>query len=93
MSRRAMVLTLLLASAAIGLLPLLLLPGAEFAGADGQGAELITALRPGYIPWLTPLFTPPGAETESLLFALQAALGAGGLGFGFGYLVGRRGRL
>ncbi len=33
---------------------------------------------------------PPGGETESLLFCLQAALGSGVLFFGFGYLVARK---
>ena len=43
----------------------------------------------GYQPWFEPLWTPPSKEIESLLFSLQAALGAGLLGY---YVGLRRGR-
>jgi cobalt/nickel transport protein len=66
----------------------LVLPGlgGEFKGSDDQGTDAITAARPDYKPWFKPLWEPPSAEIESLLFALQAALGAGFLG----YVIGRR---
>lgn len=64
--------------------------GAEFLPSDGQAEELITAIHPDYEPWFSPLFEPPGGEIESMLFALQAAIGAGGLGFVFGVLRERR---
>lgn len=48
----------------------------------------ITAANPDYQPWFSPLWEPPSGEIESLLFALQAALGAGLLGY---YLGLRRG--
>lgn len=54
-----------------------------FGGADGKAHDLIGELAPGYEPWFEPLFEPAG-ETESLLFALQAALGAGVIGFWLG---------
>ncbi len=63
--------------------------GAEFAGADGQAMAAVTALQPDYEPWFGPLWQPPSGEVESLLFALQAALGAGLLGY---YLGLRRGQ-
>jgi cobalt/nickel transport protein len=64
----------------------------EFAGADGQAEGVITAVNPGYEPWFTPLWKPAG-ETETMLFSLQTAIGAGLLAFSFGYWVGRlRGR-
>ena len=63
--------------------------GAEFAGADGQAMAAVTAIQPDYQPWFSPLWEPPSSEVESLLFALQAALGAGLLGY---YLGLRRGQ-
>nr|WP_281375691.1 energy-coupling factor ABC transporter substrate-binding protein [Gellertiella hungarica] len=57
---------------------------AEFSGSDGQAEALITEIRPDYQPWFSPLWEPPSGEIESLLFALQAAVGAGLIGFYFG---------
>ncbi|TXH32254.1 MAG: energy-coupling factor ABC transporter substrate-binding protein [Rhodospirillaceae bacterium] len=57
---------------------------AEFAGSDNQAEQAITALDPDYKPWAAPLWEPPSGEIESLLFALQAAIGAGLLGYYFG---------
>lgn len=72
--------------------PLFMLPDAEFGGADGEAEEAILEIQPDYEPWLTPVFKPQSGEIESLLFALQAALGAGVLGYGLGYLKGRAGK-
>lgn len=66
------------------LLPLGL--GGEFAGSDDQASKAIAAAVPGFKPWAEPVWEPPSGEVESLLFALQAALGAGFLG----YVIGRR---
>lgn len=55
-----------------------------FSGADGQAENAISELAPDYKPWMTALFEPPSGEVESLLFALQAALGAGFIGYFFG---------
>ncbi|WP_374651749.1 energy-coupling factor ABC transporter substrate-binding protein [Dongia sp.] len=57
---------------------------AAFTGSDGQAETLINQAHPDYQPWVTPLWEPPSSEIESLLFALQAALGAGLLGYYFG---------
>ena len=65
-------------------------PGSEFGGADGAAGEAVLALDPDYEPWAESPIQLPGGETESLLFCLQAALGAGVLGFGFGFLAGRK---
>lgn len=85
---------LLLAAALMVALPLWLVPAPEagpdgelpeaFGGADGKAQEAILALAPEYEPWFSPLFEPPGGEVESLLFALQAALGSGFIGFWLG---------
>lgn len=60
--------------------------GEAWAGADAQAEGVIGALAPDYQPWIAPLFEPPSGEIESLLFALQAAIGAGILGFVAGRL-------
>ena len=78
---------LLLMAVAIVVLPLLIKGGAEFGGSDGQAQDMIDGA--GYQPWFEPLWTPPSKEIESLLFSLQAALGAGLLGY---YVGLRRGR-
>jgi len=57
-----------------------------FAGTDGQATEEITRLKPEYEPWVQPLWQPPGAQVESLLFSVQAALGAGLLGYLLGVM-------
>lgn len=62
--------------------------GAEFAGADGQAMETVAVLNPDYQPWFGFIWEPP-PEIASGLFALQAALGAGVLGY---YLGFRRGQ-
>lgn len=59
----------------------------EFAGADGVAVERIDGT--GYEPWFAPLFEP-SAETASGLFALQAAIGGGVLGYVFGVIRTRR---
>ena len=66
--------------------PLVIAKNAEFSGADGQAEAVITEINKEYKPWVNPLFEPKSGEIESLLFALQAAIGAGILGFGFGRL-------
>ena len=66
----------------------LVLPGlgGDFKGSDDLGTDAITEARPGYKPWFKPIWTPPSEEVEGLLFSLQAALGAGFVG----YMIGRR---
>ena len=49
---------------------------------DDQGPAWI--LSTGYIPWVHPLWEPPNSDMEAGLFALQAAIGAGIMGYVFG---------
>ncbi|NJP04665.1 MAG: energy-coupling factor ABC transporter substrate-binding protein [Chloroflexaceae bacterium] len=72
----------------LAIVPLLLHPESEFGGADGSAEAVITAINPDVEPWFAPFWEPPGGETESLLFALQAALGAGFIGYYFGFKRG-----
>lgn len=60
-----------------------------FVGSDDQAEHAIAASRPDYKPWCAPLWEPPSSEIESLLFGLQAALGAGALGYCLGFYRGR----
>ena len=70
-------------------IPLVLRAGSNFGGSDNAAVQEIGAIDPGAKPWFTPLWTPPGTEVESFLFSLQAALGAGFIGYFFGYKRGR----
>lgn len=85
---------LLLAVIALVVAPLALGVGAgreePFSGADALAEERITADHPDYEPWFHSLYEPPSGEIESGLFALQASLGAGFLGYYFGVARTRR---
>lgn len=76
--------TLLLLVLAIIILPLITKKGAEFGGADGKAESVITEINPEYEPWFKNLIEPASGEIESLLFASQAALGAGIIGYYIG---------
>lgn len=72
-------------------IPLVIITDSEFSGSDSLGAETITHLAPDYdSAWTTNWWVPPGGETESGLFALQAAFGGVLIGYCFGYLKGRK---
>jgi len=58
----------------------------EFTGADNQIQVVIVQENSAYKPWFKSIWTPPSGEIESLLFALQAAIGAGYIG----YYIGRK---
>lgn len=59
----------------------------SFAGTDSVVTEVLE--EEGKEPWFHPIFEPGSGEIESGLFALQAAIGAGIVGFAFGNLRGR----
>ncbi|MEG7530840.1 MAG: energy-coupling factor ABC transporter substrate-binding protein [Hungatella sp.] len=95
-SNRTVVLGLLLACLVLAVCPFFLASKhAEFGGADDAAGAMVSILDPNYEPWAEPILEKilgrelPG-ETESLLFCLQAAVGAGIVCYGFGYLIARK---
>ncbi len=86
--KRSINIVLLLLAAVITIIPLMAVKS-EFGGADGAASEVVEEMNEGFQPWFNPIWTPPGGETESLLFALQAALGSGVIFYWIGYLQGR----
>lgn len=73
---------------ALAVIPLVFVRG-EYGGADGEAQKAITEIQPGYEPWFNHFFEPASDEIESLLFATQAALGAGVIGYAIGLYKGR----
>ena len=80
---------LLLLAALISVAPLVFVRNSEFTGADSKAVETIEEMNDGFVPWFNPIWEPPGGETESLFFALQAAIGSGVIFYCIGYLKGR----
>ena len=60
-----------------------------FGGTDDKATAVVARLDPDYKPWMHSLWSPPSGEIATLLFSLQAALGAGVIGYYLGYLKGR----
>ncbi len=61
--------------------------GAEFGGADDGAEGVVEEVDPDYEPWTNGIwgdYELPG-ETESMLFALQAAIGAIIIGYFIGH--------
>ncbi len=59
---------------------------AKYGGADEKAESVINDITGGtYKPIAEPIWKPPSGEIENLLFGLQAAIGAGLLGYFFGY--------
>ena len=59
-----------------------------FGGSDGAAGEAVE--KTGFKPWASAVWEPPSGEIESLLFALQAAIGAIIIGYFFGYWRGQK---
>ncbi len=71
--------------------PLMTVKDSDFGGSDGVGSEVIAQIAPDYDPnWISNVWTPPGSETESMLFGIQAAAGGILIGYFFGYYRRKR---
>lgn len=80
-------LILLGATILVAIAPLYLAKDAAFEGADGEAMDIVAEIRPDYEPIFEPLMEPASGEIESMLFAVQAALGAGVIGYGVGRIT------
>jgi cobalt/nickel transport system permease protein len=80
----------LVVAAIIGLVtfPLVARRSAQFIGSDSRATSAVRAVDPGYEQWFAGWWSPPSGGVESFLFTLQAAVGAGVVG----YVVGSRRR-
>lgn len=66
-------------------IPFFVNQNASFGGADGEAKGIIKDFAPKYKPWFGSVWSPPSGEIESLLFSLQAAIGALIIGYYIGY--------
>jgi cobalt/nickel transport protein len=80
---------LIIGVVSLTLLPLFIVKEGKFGGADDQGKQEITKINPNYKPWFTSIMQPASSEVAGLLFAAQAALGAGVVGYAIGLYKGR----
>lgn len=95
--KRTQNILLLIGVIALAILPLMMVakPAAGpdgqaveiFTGADDKAKDLISEINPEYQPWFSSIIEPASGEIASMLFALQAALGAGFIGY---YIGGAR---
>jgi cobalt/nickel transport protein len=61
----------------------------EYQGADDRSEAAIKSANADYHPWFEPILKPASGEIETFLFATQAALGAGTIGYIIGLYKGR----
>ena len=80
---------LIVLAIALVIIPLVFIEG-EYCGADDDAGDVIEENNPDYEPWFDSIFEPKSGEIESLLFALQAAIGAIVIGYFFGYYKGKK---
>lgn len=81
---------LLIMAVFLAIVPLVIIKDSEFMGADSTASNVITEINPDYEPWFESLWEPPSGEIETLLFCVQSAIGAGFIGYYFGYMRGKR---
>lgn len=77
---------LLCIAALLIVIPFIINANGEYEGADAQAEGLINEINSDYEPWASSLWEPPSGEVESFIFAAQAALGAGFIG----YFIGKK---
>lgn len=80
---------MILAVVILSVTPLIFIRG-DYEGADGKAEDMIGEIQPNYQPWFEPVLEVPSGEIESLLFASQAAIGAGIIGYVIGLYKSRQ---
>lgn len=65
-------------------------PEEPMVGTDATAVSVIEENHPDYEPWFSPFWENPGGEIESGLFALQAGIGGGIIGFALATFLSRR---
>lgn len=88
-------LILIILTILISFVPLFMLKGAEFVGADTQGSTMVDEITGGYEPWFTPLMEKwiggeLPSEMESFFFCIQTGIGVGVIAFIMGRLYERK---
>jgi cobalt/nickel transport protein len=78
---------IMIGDVALVILPLLFVKG-QFGGSDDEASRAVAASQPNFKPWFEPIWRPPSPEIESLIFSVQAALGAGVIGYVLGRIHG-----
>lgn len=64
----------------------------DWTGTDDLAKNKIMDTNAGYEPWFSPILKPPGSGMESFLFSIQAAIGAGIIGYVAGFYTGKKKR-
>lgn len=77
---------LLCIAAVLIIIPFIVNENGAYEGADAQAEGIINEINSDYEPWVNSLWEPPSGEVESFLFAAQAAIGAGFIG----YFIGKK---
>lgn len=92
---KKIVITLLILTVLMAVVPLLVIKDAEFGGADDAAGGVVEEIQGEYEPWFTPVAESliggelPG-EVESLLFCVQTGIGVGIIAFVMGRFVERQ---
>lgn len=93
---KRIVVTLLILTVLMAIVPLLIIKDAEFGGTDDAAGGVVEEIRgEEYEPWFTPVAESliggeiPG-EVESLLFCVQTGIGVGVIAFVMGRWVERK---
>lgn len=92
---KKIVITLLVLTVVMAIVPLLMVKDAEFGGSDDAAGGVVEEIQGEYEPWFTPVAETliggeiPG-EVESLLFCVQTGIGVGVIAFFMGRFVERK---
>ena len=94
-SNKLTVIILILLALLIVLVPMFVIRGAEFAGSDGAGSEMVEEIAEDYEPWFGSVLEKLiggelPREMETLFFCIQTGIGVGIIAYCFGYLVSRK---